>query len=144
MALPSAWQLPHAPLSLAQAHSIVSRYFSEGQVAASSTKAKLDTFDGARRQEKEGREPFDLLRLLREKFPGEILVRKVGFEPTRLSAPPPQDGVSASSTTSAGGCNSTQVVLWCKARPGPRADAPGGYFFGGAAGCAGTDCWAGC
>src|SRR5579864_565693 len=30
------------------------------------------------------------------------LVRKGGFEPPRLSAPPPQDGVSASSTTSAG------------------------------------------
>jgi hypothetical protein len=28
-------------------------------------------------------------------------VRKGGFEPPRLSAPPPQDGVSASSTTSA-------------------------------------------
>ena len=35
---------------------------------------------------------------------GEIgaMVRKGGFEPPRLSAPPPQDGVSASSTTSAG------------------------------------------
>ena len=32
------------------------------------------------------------------------MVRKGGFEPPRLSAPPPQDGVSASSTTSAG-CN---------------------------------------
>ena len=31
------------------------------------------------------------------------MVRKGGFEPPRLSAPPPQDGVSASSTTSAGG-----------------------------------------
>src|SRR5450432_3156547 len=31
----------------------------------------------------------------------EALVRKGGFEPPRLSAPPPQDGVSASSTTSA-------------------------------------------
>src|SRR6266849_3824624 len=31
-----------------------------------------------------------------------LLVRKGGFEPPRLSAPPPQDGVSASSTTSAG------------------------------------------
>src|SRR6201981_436232 len=31
----------------------------------------------------------------------EMLVRKGGFEPPRLSAPPPQDGVSASSTTSA-------------------------------------------
>jgi hypothetical protein len=32
---------------------------------------------------------------------GIKLVRKGGFEPPRLSAPPPQDGVSASSTTSA-------------------------------------------
>ena len=32
---------------------------------------------------------------------GGQLVRKGGFEPPRLSAPPPQDGVSASSTTSA-------------------------------------------
>ena len=31
----------------------------------------------------------------------EFMVRKGGFEPPRLSAPPPQDGVSASSTTSA-------------------------------------------
>src|ERR1051326_1504961 len=31
----------------------------------------------------------------------KIMVRKGGFEPPRLSAPPPQDGVSASSTTSA-------------------------------------------
>jgi hypothetical protein len=31
----------------------------------------------------------------------ELLVRKGGFEPPRLSAPPPQDGVSANSTTSA-------------------------------------------
>ena len=33
----------------------------------------------------------------------EFMVRKGGFEPPRLSAPPPQDGVSASSTTSAQG-----------------------------------------
>src|SRR5215468_7203851 len=31
------------------------------------------------------------------------MVRKVGFEPTRLAAPPPQDGASASSATSAQG-----------------------------------------
>src|SRR5258708_40233341 len=30
-----------------------------------------------------------------------FMVRKGGFEPPRLSAPPPQDGVSASFTTSA-------------------------------------------
>src|SRR6185503_16038174 len=35
--------------------------------------------------------------------PLKTLVRKGGFEPPRLSAPPPQDGVSASSTTSAAG-----------------------------------------
>src|SRR5712664_3847328 len=33
--------------------------------------------------------------------PGQILVRKEGFEPSRLTAPPPQDGASASSATSA-------------------------------------------
>jgi anti-anti-sigma factor len=32
---------------------------------------------------------------------GNDMVRKRGFEPLCLSAPPPQDGVSASSTTSA-------------------------------------------
>jgi hypothetical protein len=32
-----------------------------------------------------------------------LRVRKVGFEPTRLAAPPPQDGASASSATSAQG-----------------------------------------
>src|SRR5258708_35743848 len=37
----------------------------------------------------------------KQKFRTEIMVRKGGFEPPRLSAPPPQDGVSASSTTSA-------------------------------------------
>jgi hypothetical protein len=36
-----------------------------------------------------------------EKILSKILVRKGGFEPPRLTAPPPQDGVSASSTTSA-------------------------------------------
>src|SRR5271155_1185248 len=36
-----------------------------------------------------------------ELIPKEFLVRKGGFDPPRLSAPPPQDGVSASSTTSA-------------------------------------------
>src|SRR5712692_4013301 len=33
----------------------------------------------------------------------KILVRKEGFEPSRLTAPPPQDGASASSATSARG-----------------------------------------
>ena len=37
-----------------------------------------------------------------------ILVRKGGFEPPRLAAPPPQDGVSASSTTSALRCKSVK------------------------------------
>src|SRR3990170_2243799 len=35
----------------------------------------------------------------------ERLVRKGGFEPPRLTAPPPQDGASASSATSARGMN---------------------------------------
>ena len=30
-----------------------------------------------------------------------LKMRKAGFEPARLSPPPPQDGVSTSSTTSA-------------------------------------------
>jgi hypothetical protein len=34
-------------------------------------------------------------------FKVKVMVRKGGFEPPRLSAPPPQDGVSANSTTSA-------------------------------------------
>src|ERR1700730_9086632 len=34
---------------------------------------------------------------------GDVLVRKGGFEPPRLTAPPPQDGASASSATSARG-----------------------------------------
>src|ERR1700733_14873992 len=39
---------------------------------------------------------------VRDQFAGiKMMVRKGGFEPPRLSAPPPQDGVSASSTTSA-------------------------------------------
>src|SRR6267378_1289257 len=33
----------------------------------------------------------------------DVLVRKGGFEPPRLTAPPPQDGASASSATSARG-----------------------------------------
>src|ERR1019366_5135731 len=33
----------------------------------------------------------------------KVLVRKGGFEPPRLTAPPPQDGASASSATSARG-----------------------------------------
>src|SRR5271157_834034 len=38
----------------------------------------------------------------RQQYAGiNTMVRKGGFEPPRLSAPPPQDGVSASSTTSA-------------------------------------------
>jgi hypothetical protein len=44
------------------------------------------------------------------------MVRKGGFEPPRLSAPPPQDGVSASSTTSARGtsCNSSRRDIIAK------------------------------
>ena len=54
------------------------------------------------------------------------MVRKGGFEPPRLSAPPPQDGVSASSTTSAEGRTLTakqqliiakrMVGIWAEAR----------------------------
>ena len=40
-----------------------------------------------------------------------FLVRKGGFEPPRLSAPPPQDGVSASSTTSALNVNQLRETL---------------------------------
>jgi hypothetical protein len=38
------------------------------------------------------------------------MVRKGGLEPPRLSAPPPQDGVSANSTTSAR-CNYRAVNI---------------------------------
>src|SRR5215510_11818755 len=47
-----------------------------------------------------------------------LLVRKGGFEPPRLSAPPPQDGVSASSTTSALVLNRPISAL-VSARQGP-------------------------
>jgi hypothetical protein len=39
----------------------------------------------------------------RDENNGDMLVRKGGFEPPRLTAPPPQDGASASSATSARG-----------------------------------------
>jgi hypothetical protein len=48
---------------------------------------------------------------------GDGLVRKVGFEPTRLTAPPPQDGASASSATSARGEVKTQVAISGNSKP---------------------------
>jgi hypothetical protein len=42
-----------------------------------------------------------LLRLMLNENSGDVMVRKGGFEPPRLAAPPPQDGASASSATSA-------------------------------------------
>jgi hypothetical protein len=48
------------------------------------------------------------------------MVRKGGFEPPRLSAPPPQDGVSASSTTSAGQSIITNVL----GLPATQLDSP--------------------
>jgi hypothetical protein len=69
-----------------------------------------------------------------------MLVRKGGFEPPRLTAPPPQDGASASSATSAQGNETTQaslqrqtaylknialsdfyLITWCPARVAQRA-----------------------
>ncbi len=48
-------------------------------------------------------------------------MRKGGFEPPRLSAPPPQDGVSASSTTSAGcNCNALNILARSAFRGQPR------------------------
>src|SRR5579864_3565897 len=49
------------------------------------------------------------------------LVRKGGFEPPRLSAPPPQDGVSASSTTSAQGQNLTAQQQFIIAKRNPHS-----------------------
>src|SRR5437899_3094960 len=45
---------------------------------------------------------LEVLALAESRPAKDCMVRKGGFEPPRLSAPPPQDGVSASSTTSAG------------------------------------------
>jgi hypothetical protein len=59
-------------------------------------------------------------------------VRKGGFEPPRLTAPPPQDGASASSATSARG----EVKKLCVARPwiSRRIRNPPAYFDAGAVG----------
>src|SRR5271170_7960085 len=63
------------------------------------------------------------------------LVRKGGFEPPRLTAPPPQDGASASSATSARG----DEEFYCL-RPGciVRAFHKRPYFAGAGAGAAGV------
>ena len=50
------------------------------------------------------------------------MVRKGGFEPPRLSAPPPQDGVSASSTTSAK-INNLQALSNIYTLPGGRTSS---------------------
>jgi hypothetical protein len=56
-------------------------------------------------------------------------VRKRGFEPLRLTAPPPQDGASASSATSARG----KVKKLCIARPRiSRWNLKGPAYFDGA------------
>ena len=63
-------------------------------------------------------------------------MRKGGFEPPRLSAPPPQDGVSASSTTSAGKtaiANKLNLITQIAASPlhddmGTRGSAPATLF----------------
>ena len=47
------------------------------------------------------------------------LVRKGGFEPPRLAAPPPQDGASASSATSARG--EVKQIFYCAAISMPAA-----------------------
>ena len=52
---------------------------------------------------------------------------KAGFEPARLAAPPPQDGVSASSTTSArlsiGNATSFPASLLAAVLPAPECSA---------------------
>src|ERR1700704_3348104 len=45
----------------------------------------------------------------------DVLVRKGGFEPPRLTAPPPQDGASASSATSARGKVRINPSTFCNA-----------------------------
>jgi multidrug resistance protein, MATE family len=80
-----------------------------GNVAAGSTLQQNDNDDEETDQDMDGCDQIDhlglffLKKIFRLRWLGsdEIVVRKGGFEPPRLSAPPPQDGVSASSTTSA-------------------------------------------
>jgi hypothetical protein len=79
-----------------------------------------------------------------DKREGDELVRKGGFEPPRLTAPPPQDGASASSATSARG----EVKKLCNARPRiSRGTLQGLAYFDGAgaagAGAAGVGADAG-
>ncbi len=56
-------------------------------------------FSHAIRGQTSNRNPVRMAKLKPPRF---HFVRKAGFEPARLAPPPPQDGVSASSTTSAG------------------------------------------
>ena len=73
------------------------------------------------------------------------LVREGGFEPPRLAAPPPQDGVSANSTTPAGqgtnyGRRGARATVYPSILPGRVAhgEVPGGDSFGWV--CAGGVC----
>ena len=71
------------------------------------------------------------------------MVRKGGFEPPRLTAPPPQDGASASSATSARG--EVKSYLYCTAKTAAHSNNWLTYFVGvgaagaGATGAAGID-----
>src|SRR2546428_135208 len=67
------------------------------------------------------------------------LVPKAGLEPARLAAPPPQDGVSANSTTSAKCYFFSGVVGGAGAFCGAGA---GGCCSGGR--CPAGGCWPGC
>jgi tetratricopeptide (TPR) repeat protein len=53
------------------------------------------------------------------------MVRKGGFEPPRLSAPPPQDGVSASSTTSALAFLATPILRGLTPNRSPKIQGEG-------------------
>ncbi len=57
------------------------------------------------------------------------MVRKGGFEPPRLSAPPPQDGVSASSTTSALAFLATPILRDFNAEQEPQNSGRGNPHY---------------
>jgi hypothetical protein len=66
-----------------------------------------------------------------------MMVPKGGLEPPRVAPPPPQDGVSASSTTSAlGRCRVGRGVLEIEGRP-PASNYCFFVSFGGAGGLSG-------